>query len=62
VSKRGCCETKTKTNSSTTPYNLTENHQQENTGHNTHHERNTAFMYPIWIQEVSPKNGKLSKK
>jgi len=57
-----CCETKTIINSGTTQYNLTEYHQQENTGHNTYHERNTAFIYPIWIQEASPKNGKLTKK
>jgi hypothetical protein len=58
----GCCETKTIINSATTQYNLTEYHQQENMGHNTYHERNTAFMYPILIQKVSCKNGKLSKK
>jgi hypothetical protein len=62
VSKTGCCETKPIINSAATQYNLTEYHQQENTGHNTHHERKTTFMYPIWIQEVSPKYGKLSKK
>jgi hypothetical protein len=49
-------------NSAITQYNLREYHQQENTGHNTYHERDTAFIYPIWIQKVSPKKGKLSKK
>jgi len=62
VSKTGCCETKTIINSATNQYHLTQYHQEDNTGHNTYHERNTAFMYASWIQEVSPKNGKLSKK
>jgi hypothetical protein len=62
VSKTGCCETKTIIKSATSKYNLTECQQQENTGHNTYHARNTAVIYPIWINKVSPENGKLSKK
>lgn len=58
MSKTGCCETKTIIKSATTQHNLAEYHQQENTGHNTYHERNTEFMHPIWIQEDSPENCK----